>query len=865
MVSEPKRILEAASDYFRSLFGEDKRTAFTDWSPAAGRKLWFSDAESLQEEWTEEEIKQALREMANNKTPGKDGLPKEVFEMHWETLGKHVMGLVRDFTATSSLPTSVKDAVTILLHKKGAKEQRISDAVGLVADVIDAAKNGNEDWYLLLVDFKKAFDSVSREFIFEVMEKMGFPVRFIGWVKGLHTNTRTNLLINGWLGEAVEVVSGVRQGCPLAPYLFLCAVEPLAQKVIKRKIGISLASCVGQKLGYIGYADNTTLLLQGKQHISRAEEVLEEFKSLSGLETNKGKSVILPLGANLGRKAWRADGFRWAGAEEAERLLGVWVTPNGSCQPTWDKALQKIAGKMSLWQPQYLPIKARTAVMDGYILPIAWSQAQVYLPPARTWGVITKMTHNFMSANKVTSEKCFRLWSKELLFTPVLEGGVGAKNPETMLTCLTARRIGTILTETNQLKRELMRQAADLPRGLETFMAHEKLLKTWEGKSQRWKLACANFMRSPLATTMEARETTELLLERITFNRHILLKGTTPVGGQLAAKRLLGVRLGDLITRDAEGRGTLKSIETFERELRGRDSASLALKAFAAAPEEWRNQLVSVVLPNVGFAEEFDVGRRGPLQLRRKLMAEGGVAPLRALRRYWKHGDSGEIRRKKWASRWGGSIDWKRAVQIRESLVTPSRPRDVLLRIHCLNLQVGERLEFLSSEPACPHCNEFETLEHCFLACPRIQGVVLAVKKALRVVNPSRKGDSLGDWLFGKAGSLSAFPEASLVAIALHQLWAERCEGAFRGCKFRTRRVLRRIESAFRMHVNVYLRASAVRVQRRGKSQHARWQKMTDQERKLLDRIRVVDGKGWKWTNSFAAIWGKPRRPRIHA
>ncbi|CAI5937479.1 unnamed protein product [Closterium sp. NIES-65] len=289
VVTEPKGILEAAAGYFRSLFGEDKRTMSSDWCPAAGKKLLYSDVENLQADWSEKEVRQALKEMASNKMPGKDGLPKEVFELHWDTLGKHVMGLAQDFALTSILPTSVKDAVTILLHKKGAKDQldnyrpitllnisykvlalvlasrikkflhrvisseqfgyipgrRMSDAVGLVADIIDAAKNGREDWYMLLVDFKKAFDSVSRDFIFDVMGKMGFPARFVGWVRGLHTNTRTNLLINGWMGDAVEVVSGVRQGCPLAPYLFLCAVEPLAQKVIKRKIGILLTSCVG--------------------------------------------------------------------------------------------------------------------------------------------------------------------------------------------------------------------------------------------------------------------------------------------------------------------------------------------------------------------------------------------------------------------------------------------------------------------------------------------------------------------------------------------------------------------------------------------------------------------------------------------
>ncbi|CAI5484392.1 unnamed protein product [Closterium sp. Yama58-4] len=146
--------------------------------------------------------------------------------------------------------------------------RRLTDAVGLVADIIDTARRDNEDWFLLLVDFKKAFDSVSRGYLFRTMRAMGFPDRFVKWVEGLHEGTQTRLLVNGWMGEGVEVVSGVRQGCPLAPYLFLCAVEPLAQTVLKRKMGISKAN---ERLAYISYADDTTLILEGKQQIIRAE------------------------------------------------------------------------------------------------------------------------------------------------------------------------------------------------------------------------------------------------------------------------------------------------------------------------------------------------------------------------------------------------------------------------------------------------------------------------------------------------------------------------------------------------------------------------------------------------------------------
>ncbi|CAI7762482.1 unnamed protein product [Closterium sp. NIES-53] len=274
------------------------------------------------------------------------------------------------------------DRMKSVLHLVISPEQydfilgrRLSDAVAMVADIIDMAKNHNEDWYLLMVDFQKAFDSVSRDFLFEVLEKMGFPQRFVGWIKGLHQDTTTKLLINGWLGQGVDVVSRVRQGCPLVLYPFLCALEPLALEVEKRKLGLEKE---GHRLGYLGYADDTTFVLQGRQQIAEAEEVLDKFEKAAGLATNKSKSVVLPLNANLKASGGSTSVFKWAGADDAERLLGVWVTPSGN----------------------------------------------VYPPPAEIWVEISRLLHGFTSGNRVETAKGFILWSKDLLFTPREDGGI---------------------------------------------------------------------------------------------------------------------------------------------------------------------------------------------------------------------------------------------------------------------------------------------------------------------------------------------------------------------------------------------------------------------------------------------------------
>ncbi|CAI6008857.1 unnamed protein product [Closterium sp. NIES-65] len=587
LVNDNGAILGAASQYYRELFGRDRQQAGSAWSPAPG---FFpqQSAEAVCTAWSEEEVKSAFHSMANDKAPGKDGLPNELFELHWDILGKHFMQLARNFAATATLPTSTKDAVTILLHKKGGRDQlenyrpitllsftykviarvvadrmkkvlhevispeqygflpgrKLSEAVGLVADVIEAAKNKDRDWYLLLVDFMKAFDSVSRGFLFTVLERMGFPSLFVDWVRGLHKDTRTSLLINGWMGEAVDVVSGVRQGCPLAPYLFLCAVEPLAQKAAARNLGLEGGS---RRLAYLGYADDTTLILQGEEQIEEAERLSTDFEA--------------------------------------------------DCTPTWEKAFVRIKEKLGQWETQHLTTGARVAVINCYISPIIFFQAQVYPPPVDIWGRILKLAHNFVSGNHAVTDKKFILWSRELLYMARGDGGVGVRDPDIELTCLAARRIGLLLTETCELKREIMLDAADLPLGTDTFVAHVKLLKCWRGKSERWKLACGSFMQSPLAESPPDLTREEIEAERIVLNRNILLNGKTPVGAQKAAAKQWELRLGDLLLPNGAGGLEVKDAKTLARELGGSKQAKLVLRAWEAVPQIWKEGLLSAELP----------------------------------------------------------------------------------------------------------------------------------------------------------------------------------------------------------------------------------------------------------------------------
>ncbi|CAI7862180.1 unnamed protein product [Closterium sp. NIES-53] len=881
----------------------------------------LSSREGSRYSWSEQEVKQALKELANDKSPGWDGLPKELFQQHWELLREPMMKMIGEFTATGKLPDAANEAVTILLYKKGAetdiknyrpitlisgvykllakvvatrmkavlgqvisKEQhgflpgrRLTDAVSMVADMIEAGRNENSDWYLLLIDFEKAYDSVRRGFMMDTVAKLGFPPRFVRWIEALHRDVHTRLCVNGWVGEQIEMRKGVRQGCPLVPYLFLCAVEPLSRLAEERKLGIG-----------------------------------EEYAEVSGLKVNKGKSPVLPLGRNVGQQAPGDTEYKWVGANEVERLLGVWISPGGDTEATWEKAFDRAAGELSKWSNKYLTTGARVTIINNYVLPIFLFQAQVYPPDDLLWRRVEKLIEKFVSGNHADTERHFRLWSGDLIYTSREQGGLGVIDPRGRIDSVAMRCAGMALQQECSLRRGLTEKAAGLPLGWATLYAHKAVLRGGLFKSRRWARLCKTLLKSTVVAVPGAAFRWDAEEEFLCYNRHIIHRGDAPFGGQKGTEKLRKWRMRDMVHRKWDGTRTLKSEVTLARELGGNKEAEMALKAFNAAPERWRQWLLAPLTAEEVAAESSVVctrlpsgqrclweicGKMGkkvelrglsgkgertswdvrlvlccdsvvPARLSREqaireagdprarllsssLFKEEVVVPVRELREPSKGIEAVEGKRLSWEARAGRKIDWERSRRVRDSLVVPAKARDVLLRVHNLNLQVGERVLFVKGGVACPNCGLEETLEHCLLECRSVAPVARAVKSALSMMQPARRVDRLADFVFGEEETKSGFPEATMVAVAMHQVWLGRCGVSLRkGKRFQARKVLRRINVEFNKHARIYCGKPS----KQARKDKARWN-LAEDEARVVRRICVSEAVGLKWQGDLQSIW----------
>ncbi|XP_057425987.1 secreted RxLR effector protein 78-like [Lotus japonicus] len=105
--------------------------------------------------------------------------------------------------------------------------RQMLDSVVVVNEAIKAAKRAKKPTICFKVDYEKAYDSVRWDFLLYMMGRMNFCRKWINWIKSCLCSATVSVLVNGSPGEEFNMEKGLRQGDPLAPFLFLIVAEGL--------------------------------------------------------------------------------------------------------------------------------------------------------------------------------------------------------------------------------------------------------------------------------------------------------------------------------------------------------------------------------------------------------------------------------------------------------------------------------------------------------------------------------------------------------------------------------------------------------------------------------------------------------------
>ena len=291
------------------------------------------------------ELEHALfPKMHGNSAPGLDGFTVNWLRTFWPELATITRNALNNCFDNNGLTGLLRTAVIRLL-RKGLKDptiagnyrpisllsvhyklascaitQRIKPAVNRVVgrqqkayvegnvigsciiNLLSMMKNVNEKKkasLILLIDFRKAFDSIDHKFIANVMTELGFGPDIVKWVSIYFDSREAYILLGGNLSKKILLEQEVPQGDVISPYIFIIAVEILLIKITytKNLTGITFGSIEGRSETF---ADDTTIYLErSPENLRNAVKYLQRYAAISGLQCNLDKTSVIPIGTEM--------------------------------------------------------------------------------------------------------------------------------------------------------------------------------------------------------------------------------------------------------------------------------------------------------------------------------------------------------------------------------------------------------------------------------------------------------------------------------------------------------------------------------------------------------------------------------------
>ncbi|MCO5560377.1 hypothetical protein L7F22_013992 [Adiantum nelumboides] len=107
------------------------------------------------------------------------------------------------------------------------QDRSILDNVVIFYEAVEWARQTDQP-AIMLLDFEKAYDRVGWGFLEDTLHGIGFPDAWIRGISSLYRSASAAITIGGHVGRTFTLSRSVRQGCPLAPYLFLFFAETMA-------------------------------------------------------------------------------------------------------------------------------------------------------------------------------------------------------------------------------------------------------------------------------------------------------------------------------------------------------------------------------------------------------------------------------------------------------------------------------------------------------------------------------------------------------------------------------------------------------------------------------------------------------------
>ncbi|KAF1315018.1 Rxlr effector protein, partial [Globisporangium splendens] len=398
------------------------------------RKVTEAQNQDLMAPITEKEVREAIAALHRHKAGSVDSLNNDFYKDCEDVM---VEVLVREFNNIqrgAPMPRSFGQGIVIPLRKKGdspnpldyrpitlltttyklfakvlatrlqdillwiigeaqqgfVRDRLMEDAIFIMQTALDKAYHNNGEGLddapgIAMLDFMKAYDTLDRDFLYLVLSKFGFGRQFVDLVRRMHSDTTAQYLVNGEVSREWEVKSGIRQGCPLAPLLFIVAAEILALAVQQdpHLEGIRVTRSGAEPHLISTFVDDSAVFLKQGKQLPRLVQLLSEFGQQSGLHVQPTKSSYICLNTAVVQE--QRCGIPILKHGETVRYLGIQIGTGNITQANWEDRLQKLRTRLIIAAKVSNSVVGRVLLLNSVLLPSILFTAGYIKPQRKSW------------------------------------------------------------------------------------------------------------------------------------------------------------------------------------------------------------------------------------------------------------------------------------------------------------------------------------------------------------------------------------------------------------------------------------------------------------------------------------------------
>ena len=371
---------------------------------------------------TIEELDKVIKILKKDKSPGYDGLTNEFYIKYWHIIRKEFWQVMKEIEITETLCDSQYRGIISLIYKQGDRDditnwrpitllntdykiitklyaerlkqvlpsviqedqkaflqgRQITENIRLTHDIIQNADIEETGGAIIFLDQQKAYDRVEWGYLDQCLGKFGFGTTFRKWMQMLYKKGESCINTNGFLSRFFPISRSMRQGCPIAAYLYILQAEPMAQSIRTCKeikgIPIQMPNSEETQVKIAMFADDTQLFHATIKSVKKGFDILDTYCKASGAVLNLKKTKGLAFGTWKNKKI-KFDKIKWASNVKG---LGVEFGYNINYEEIWMRKFCKFKTTIERWKHRDLSLQGKKLLINSYIMSSLSYLAEVY-------------------------------------------------------------------------------------------------------------------------------------------------------------------------------------------------------------------------------------------------------------------------------------------------------------------------------------------------------------------------------------------------------------------------------------------------------------------------------------------------------